>query len=120
VGFVDRIVAYCGIVCSDCPVLTATQKDDDSERRRVADMFTKQYGTEYKPEDISCDGCLADGPRIFSYCGVCKIRECAKERKVENCVFCSEYPCGILSELHHAYSKAEATLGEIRKQRGLS
>jgi hypothetical protein len=120
VSFMERIVAYCGIVCSDCPVLTATQKNDNQERQKVADMFTKQYDREYKPNDINCDGCLTDGPRIFSYCGICKIRKCAKEKKVENCAFCSGYPCGMLSELHTAYSKAKDTLDAVRRQRGLS
>jgi len=56
----EKMIGYCGIICSDCPVLTATQKDDDAERRRVAEIFTKQYGKEYKPEDINCDGCISD------------------------------------------------------------
>jgi len=111
-----KIVAYCGIVCSDCPVLIATQRDDDSERRRVAEMFAKQYGKEYKREDINCDGCLSSGPRVFSHCTVCGMRKCAKEKKVENCAFCSEYPCDRLSELFAAYSKAKKTLDEIRRQ----
>lgn len=51
----DRIVAYCGIICSDCPTFKATKMDDDAERRRVAKLWTKQYGKEFKMEDINCD-----------------------------------------------------------------
>ncbi|PIX31581.1 hypothetical protein COZ60_03745, partial [Candidatus Bathyarchaeota archaeon CG_4_8_14_3_um_filter_42_8] len=29
----EKMVGYCGIVCSDCPVLMATRKNDDAERR---------------------------------------------------------------------------------------
>lgn len=112
----DKIVAYCGIVCSDCPVLIATQENDDSERQRVAEMFTRQYGKEYKREDINCDGCLSNSPRVFSHCNVCGMRKCARENKVENCAFCSEYPCDKLSELFAAYSKAKETLDEIRRK----
>ncbi len=83
-------------------------------------MFTKQYGKKYKPEDINCDGCVTDGTRIFSYCGTCKIRRCAREKRVENCAFCSVYPCEVLSELLNAYSKAKDTLDEIRHQRSLT
>lgn len=110
-----RVVAYCGIVCSDCPVLVATQKNDSQERQKVAAMFTKQYEKEYKPEDINCSGCIAEGPHVFSFCGVCKIRKCARERKIENCAFCLTYPCGMISELHNAYPRAKDTLDEVRR-----
>lgn len=110
----EKMIGYCGIVCSDCPVLIATQKNDDADRKRVAEIFTKQYGKEYKPEDINCDGCIGDSPRIFSYCSVCEIRKCGREKEVENCAHCSEYPCEKLSELFSKYSKAKETLDEIR------
>jgi hypothetical protein len=115
----EKIVGYCGIVCSDCPVLVATQKNDDAERRRIAEVFTKQYGKEYKPEDINCDGCLSSGPRIFSYCNVCEIRKCGKGKNLSNCASCVDYPCEKLSKLFAAYSKAKDTLDEIRREYGI-
>jgi len=110
----EKIIGYCGIVYSDCPVLMATQKDDDAERKRVAEIFTKQYGKEYRLDNINCDGCTSDSPRIFSYCDVCEIRKCGREKEVENCAYCHKYPCGKLSELFSKYSKAKETLNEIK------
>lgn len=40
----ERLVGYCGIIYSECPVLMVAQKNDDVERKRVAEIFTKQYG----------------------------------------------------------------------------
>jgi hypothetical protein len=114
----EKMIGYCGIICSDCPVLIATQKDDDAERKRVAEIFTKQYGKEYKPEDINCDGCIGDNPRIFSYCNVCEIRKCGREKNVKNCAHCPEYPCENLSQLFSKYSKAKGTLDEIKRGLG--
>jgi hypothetical protein len=94
-----RIIGYCGIVCSECPVLAATRKNDEQERRRVASMFTQQYGREYKPDDINCGGCTTKDSRMFSYCSVCGIRKCGKNRNVKNCAWCPDYPYGNLSEL---------------------
>jgi hypothetical protein len=111
------MIGYCGIVCSDCPVLVATQKDDDSERKRVAELFTRQYGKEYTSESINCDGCLSDSPRVFSYCGICEIRKCGRDKKVENCGFCADYPCERLSKLFAEYSKAKETLDEVRREK---
>lgn len=114
-----KLIGYCGIVCSDCPVFVVTQKNDDAERRRVAEIFTKQYGREYKLEDINCDGCVSDSSRIFRYCNDCEIRKCGRERKVENCGFCAEYPCERLSELFAKYYVAKETLDGIRRERGI-
>jgi len=116
--WMEKMIGYCGIICSDCPVLIATQKDDDAERRRVAEIFTKQYGKKYKPEDINCDGCISDSPRIFSYCNVCEMRKCGGEENVENCAHCPEYPCEKLSRLLSKYSKAKETLDEIKRGLG--
>jgi hypothetical protein len=115
----NSIVGYCGIVCSGCPVLIATQRNDDAERRRVAELFTRQYGREYKPEDINCDGCISDSPCIFHYCNVCEIRKCGREKNIKNCAFCTDYPCERLSKLFAEYSKAKETLDKIRFEHGI-
>jgi len=117
--WMEKMIGFCGIVCSDCPVLIATHKNDDTERERVAEVFTKQYGREYKPEDINCDGCVSDSSRIFSYCGVCEIRKCGRERRVKNCGFCVDYPCERLSRLFVEYGKARETLDEMRREHGV-
>ena len=114
----EKMIGYCGIICSNCPVLIATQKNDDAERKRVAEIFTNQYGKEYKPEDINCEGCTSDSSRIFSYCNVCEIRKCGREKYVKNCAYCPEYPCEKLSQLFSKYSKAEEILDEIRRGLG--
>lgn len=115
----DKMVGYCGIVCSDCPVLVATQKNDDVERGRVAEIFTKQYGKDYRLEDINCDGCVSDSSCIFRYCNFCEIRKCGREKKVKNCGFCTEYPCERLSGLFAKYSVAKETLDGMRRERGI-
>ena len=117
----DGVVGFCGIVCFDCPVFKATGNNDDEERKRVAELFTKQYGRECKPEDINCNGCVSDSERIFSFCRVCKIRECGRGKRVKNCAYCSEYPCERLSQLFSEYSKAKETLDmeQAKISRGL-
>ena len=110
----EKIIGYCGIICSECPVFLATQKDDDEKRRMVAEMFTKQYGREYKAEDINCKGCTSDSSQIFHYCETCEIRKCARERKIENCAYCTDYPCENLSKIFASYPKAKETLDSIK------
>ena len=54
----ETMVAYCGIMCSKCPVYLATQADDDKAREDVVKLWSKQYGMNIKPEDANYDGCL--------------------------------------------------------------
>jgi hypothetical protein len=109
-----KMIGYCGIVCSDCPVLVATRENDDSAKRRIAQVFTAQYKNEYKPSDINCDGCQSDGSKVFSYCNICEIRKCGKEKQIENCAHCDDYPCEKLSKVFSGYPKAKETLDSIR------
>jgi len=110
----DGIVACCGITCSDCPAFNATRRDDDAERKKVADLWTKEYGRAFKIEDINCDGCLSRGSRVFNYCNMCEIRKCGQERNVSNCAYCSDYKCEKLAKLHEQAPKAKETLDKIR------
>jgi predicted nucleic acid binding AN1-type Zn finger protein len=111
----EKIIAYCGIVCSECPAYIATQNNDDAKRRETAEQWTKQFGHEMKPEDINCDGCLTDTGRIVSYCAICEIRKCARERGMVNCAYCDDYACDKLEKFFEMAPMFRATLDEIRK-----
>ena len=66
---ISGFVGFCGTICSDCSAFKTTLGNDDAERGRGAELFTRQYGQGYEAVDIDCDGCASDGERIFSYCG---------------------------------------------------
>ena len=112
----NKMIAYCGIVCTECPAFEATQKNDDAKRREVAEAWTKQYNMSIKPEDVNCDGCKSEGKR-FGYCNICQIRKCALGRGVENCAYCGEYACDNLTSFISMVPHAKTTLEEIRKNR---
>ena len=81
----DKIIAFCGISCDQCPAFQATQKNDDDERKKIAEMWSKQYNADLKPQDINCKGCISKTEPFFSHCHVCEIRKCGQEMKLENC-----------------------------------
>jgi len=112
----NRMVAYCGIVCSECPALLATQEDDDAKRRKVAEAWSKQFNVDIKPEQVNCDGCPSEGKRVFFYCNICEIRKCGQEKRIENCAYCDEYACEKLTKFFTTMvPEAKTTLEEIRK-----
>jgi hypothetical protein len=114
----DKMVAYCGLTCTDCPAFIATHKDDDDERKKVAEEWSKDYNATLKPEDINCDGCVTDSENLFSHTKVCEIRKCGKDKKVENCAHCDEYACDRLTEFFKMAPEAKTNLEEIRKNLG--
>ena len=113
----DRMIAYCGIVCTECPGFEATQKNDDAKRKETAEAWSKQFNMPIKPEDINCDGCKSEGKRLFGYCNICEIRKCGKEKPVDNCAYCDEYACEKLTKFFVMAPHVKATLEEIRKSR---
>jgi len=111
----DKMIAFCGITCTACPAFLATQKDDESERKKVADLWSKQFNAEVKPEDINCDGCLSESGQLFGHCEVCEIRKCGREKHVQNCAYCPDYACEKLNDFIDQVPDAKTTLKEIRK-----
>ncbi|MBM3297286.1 MAG: DUF3795 domain-containing protein, partial [Candidatus Aminicenantes bacterium] len=45
----NKIIAYCGLVCSDCPAYIATQAGD----KPALDKVVEQWRTEYNVPDIT-------------------------------------------------------------------
>ena len=112
-----KMIAFCGLSCTDCPTLPATQKNDDKERKRIAELWSKQYGGDFKPADINCDGCVSKSGRFFKYCNICEIRKCGLTRHVKNCAYCSDYICEKLGKFFDRAPVAKANLEEIRKRK---
>jgi len=110
----EKMIAYCGLVCSKCPAFLATQNDDDAAREKTAALWSEKFGIHLKPEDINCDGCLNEGKRLIGHSHTCAIRLCALARGVEHCVRCADRPCEKLIKFH-AYSPEAKTSFEALK-----
>lgn len=83
----QKMIGYCGYNCHLC----AARSDDPALRQRLVDGWRKFFGHQnYTAENVRCDGCLSDG-RLADK--TCKARPCAREKGVENCAYCDEFPC---------------------------
>jgi hypothetical protein len=94
----EKMIAYCGLVCTDCGAYIATQKNDDKMRAEVAAKWTKDYNHPFKPEDINCDGCLPATVKAIGHLAVCPVRKCGQAKGVKNCGWCTDYSCSITEE----------------------
>jgi hypothetical protein len=111
----NQIIAYCGIVCSECSAYLATQKDDPSALEQVVAQWKAEYNWDnITIQDVTCDGCLDPTKRKSSHCGVCDIRACGIEHGVVNCAHCSDYTCDKLEKLFNFAPDLREGLARIR------
>jgi hypothetical protein len=115
----EKMIAVCGIKCNEYSAFLATQENDDLKRKDVAEMWSKEFKAEFKPEDINCDGCTSGKERLFSHCQVCEIRKCGRKKQLKNWAYCDDYICSRLNELFRMVPQGKATLDEIRKDLSL-
>jgi hypothetical protein len=112
----ERIVAYCGLVCSECPAYIATQADDLAAKERIAAQWREEFNApDITVASVTCDGCTTVDGRLGGYCPFCEIRTCGLARGVVNCAYCSDYGCQKLEGFLVNVAAARATLEEIRR-----
>jgi hypothetical protein len=112
---VDQMIAYCGLVCTDCPAYIATQTNDRAALNQVAAAWREEYNApDISVDTIMCDGCLGRNGRHCSHCFECEIRACGVARGVANCAHCPEYACEKLEGFFGLVPGARAALDGIR------
>ena len=106
--YMKRMVAFCGITCTDCKAFVATHENDDAKRKQVADEW------KMKPEEVNCIGCTNPNGLHIDYWKTCPIKNCGTEKGVENCASCVDYSCEKLEKIS---PNAKETLENLRDQR---
>jgi hypothetical protein len=111
----DKMIAYCGLVCTDCEAYVATQANDLAALERMAARAREQFNKpDLTIESAMCDGCLSNSERLCGYCFECQVRACGMERGVVNCAHCSDYVCDKLEAFFGMAPDARVTLDGIR------
>lgn len=114
----DCMVAFCGVICTDCQAYVATQADDRDALEQVLAHWREYFNApDLTVEDIICDGCLTGDGRLNGYCRQCKIRPCGVARGVTNCAHCDEYTCDELERFLGVCDKQEGFFGFVREAR---
>ena len=112
----ERIIAKCGLPCSECGAYKATIAHDEELRAEVAKAWSKMYGADIEPEDINCLGCHNEEV-LFSHCNVCEIRACAAQRGLDNCGLCDDYICEKLEKFFEFVPENKVVLDKVRAER---
>jgi hypothetical protein len=114
----DRMIAYCGLICTDCDAYKATQAGDEAWIERIAAQWREEYhAPAITAASVWCDGCLATSDRLCSHCHECEMRLCGMQKGVANCGACQDYDsCEKVRGFFKFVPGAKIILDEIHKQ----
>ena len=97
----NEMIGFCGYNCHLC----AARSDDVAVRQRLVDGWRRIFGHQnYTAENVRCDGCRSDGITADTSC---EARPCARERGVESCAECDQFPC---DKMRHLMASREGML----------
>ncbi len=107
-------ISCCGIICSECPVYTATERNDPSMKKYLAHEYSSEEAAFY-PKDISCFGCHTVSADHNKFGKGCKIRKCCKSKGVKICAECRDFPCSLTEEYVPLGTEHRARLEEMHE-----
>lgn len=89
----NELTAPCGLDCFNCEIYEENLTD------QMAEFIHTKMGIA--KEDIPCKGCRHQDGKHFhlSAAGGCATLDCAKEKEVELCCDCENFPCSLLAPL---------------------
>ena len=85
--------AACGLFCPSCTLYIGTTEDPERLER-----LARVFGME--PKEIICQGCGSG--QVGPYCKQCKMVACARDKGIDFCGLCDDYPCPELKEFQAA------------------
>ena len=123
----NKLIAYCGLYCGHCYSRTHIVPTAKKLIEQMQAQGFESFGP-YMPDYIEfrrfmdmlidadgCPGCRQDGGSPG-----CNMRVCAREKQVEACPLCNEYPCEKFAwlETSTAYPMLEND-NQLMQERGL-
>jgi hypothetical protein len=105
-------ICYCGLYCENCAIKAKVGPAAEALYKEMCKAGYESFidylpsGTEfwkflkYTAQNGTCNSCKDGGGDPG-----CKIRICAREKKVEMCPLCSEYPCAKITDFFGTHSE---------------
>ncbi|HOH21330.1 MAG TPA: DUF3795 domain-containing protein [Anaerolineaceae bacterium] len=92
----EPVLTRCGYRCDLCLAYRPNLESNPENRQILSDGWFTYFGFRIPPEEILCDGCLAEDARLVDT--ACPVRPCVIERGLPNCAACGQYICAKLEE----------------------
>jgi len=84
-----ELLSPCGLWCGVCSIYIAHKNNNLKFKEKLFPIYKAFAKTV---DDIACTGCLSEGT-VFPVCQVCAIKKCCKDKNIDGCYQCEEFPC---------------------------
>ncbi|MDD4495827.1 MAG: DUF3795 domain-containing protein, partial [Eubacteriales bacterium] len=101
---------FCGHDCSRCITYLATVRNDENLRIQSQRFNKDEFNLDIPLNEVHCLGGRSDD--IFKLCRDCPWMKCCRERNIDACLKCTEYPCKLLAEYQAKYVNKCNQLGD--------
>jgi Protein of unknown function (DUF3795) len=105
----EPILTRCGYRCDLCMAYKPNVAADPSTQQKLSDGWYKYFAFRVPAEEITCDGCMADDPKLIDK--GCPVRPCVIEKGLDNCSQCEECVCEKLTERLVLYDEVRRRVG---------
>jgi hypothetical protein len=102
----NEILTRCGYRCDLCLAYRPNVEANPSNQQTVSDGWHRYFGFRIPADQIVCDGCMAEAPRLIDKS--CPVRPCVMERGLGHCAECPDYVCTKLAERLVVYEEVAA------------
>ena len=92
----EVILTRCGYRCDLCLAYKPNVLKNQESQKILSDGWYKYFGFRISPEEIICDGCMSENPKLIDTS--CPVRPCVILRGYQNCSECSNMICDKLNE----------------------
>ena len=96
-----ELLSPCGLYCGVCSIYIA-HRDNNLKFKQILLPIYKAFAKNV--DDIACTGCLSDGV-VFPVCRKCPVKNCVKEKGIDGCHQCDEWPCKFIENFPIAVGK---------------
>lgn len=105
----NPILTRCGYRCDLCLAYKPNVAAHPANQQKLSDGWHTYFGFRVPPQEICCDGCMADNPHLID--AACPVRPCVLARGLDNCAQCEDYVCEKLTERLVSYEEIKARIG---------
>ncbi len=93
----DNVMSACGVLCSECAAYLAASRGP-AYQKEAAGGWSRIYGFQVEPEQMSCGGCLSSDEQVFHSSVRCAARRCCLGKGLSSCAECPEESCEFLAK----------------------
>jgi hypothetical protein len=104
------VLSRCGYRCDLCLAYQPNIKREPTNQQKLSDGWFKYFGFRIESQDILCEGCMHDSPKLIDK--DCPVRPCVIHKALENCAACDEYVCDKLQERIVSFEEIRRKFGQ--------